>query len=768
RLTGFVRVEVHYNAPLQPAGSELIAGDPLLAALSRQVINPEHLQPARQDFPKPKPALETPADQKIRAAIEVSQPGVTAITYEALDTIGFPAGTVNPHNLHLARAGQAVAYEWDGDLDDKFEPDERLLFFAEPRFSRWTERDVYFLWEGTTPGARMGSQTAEPAGLPDGTAWSETTFEKNILYTPDCYCAPIPAGRDGDRWTWDNLQVPSRQTASYAFALPAADSSQGGTLTVWLIGYTDLEGLPDHQVDFSLNGTYLGSQGWDGKQAVEVNINIPPGVLNAGENTLTLKLPVDRVEGVWLDAYRLRFARGSAASGESLLFSGSEERSAYTVSLASAAGLRAYDISTVNQPARLSGYEVNGNTITLGDPQDGTHRYWLDTRARNPARMRLAETPRTGALTGADYIAIAPAAFIPALADLVQLRQGQGMQVAVEDVQAIYDAYGGGRPDPAAIRAFLIHAYAAWNPRPTFVLLVGDGTSDPKRYNATSTKTHIPPYLEVVDPWAGETASENRYAAVDGEDILPDLLIGRLPANSTTEVKTMAAKIVGYEAQAAPLAWSDQGMYVADNPDRAGDFPAMSEKVIHALPTPPLLPRRLYFDPQQVSREVFRDQLHDSWNEGAGLIMFAGHASILQWAEERFLEMEDIPFLENGKRLPVLLEMTCFTGSFQVPGFKTLDESLLRQPGGGVAAAWGSTGLGVLTGHRWLAEGFIARLYGDPNATIGEAALAGKLNLAKDGSFYDDLIDTFTLLGDPAMQVIHSDYQYLPITLQSP
>jgi hypothetical protein len=240
-----------------------------------------------------------------------------------------------------------------------------------------------------------------------------------------------------------------------------------------------------------------------------------------------------------------------------------------------------------------------------------------------------------------------------------------------------------------------------------------------------------------------------------------------MPANNVAQVKTMVAKIVAYEAQAGLQPWSHQGLIVADNPDQAGNFPQVSERVVLAVPTLPLFSRRLYFDPQQDGQQEFHDRLDGYWNAGAGLVMYTGHASILQWALERFLEMEDIPNLKNGARLPVLLAMTCFTGSFQVPGFQTLDESLLRQPGGGVVAAWGSTGLGVLTGHRWLAEGFIEQLYGSPQATLGEAALVGKLILSRDGPFYDDLIDTFTLLGDPAMQIVRSDYKYLPVTLQN-
>jgi hypothetical protein len=54
----------------------------------------------------------------------------------------------------------------------------------------------------------------------------------------------------------------------------------------------------------------------------------------------------------------------------------------------------------------------------------------------------------------------------------------------------------------------------------------------------------------------------------------------------------------------------------------------------------------------------------------------------------------------------------------------------------------------------------------DGQPELGAAALAGKLHLAAQDPAHDDLIDTFTLFGDPAMQV-HMDAGaptvYLPL-----
>jgi hypothetical protein len=348
------------------------------------------------------------------------------------------------------------------------------------------------------------------------------------------------------------------------------------------------------------------------------------------------------------------------------------------------------------------------------------------------------------------------------LVELVALRESQGLSVAVEDIQAIYDAFGDGLPDPSALKAYLAHAYEAWSTRPVYVLLVGDGTSDPKRYQNSSSMTFIPPFLADVDPWAGETASDNRYVTLEGDDNLPEMLIGRLPVNSLAEAQALISKIVQYSTSPEPGVWSGLAGYIADNRDGSGDFPKLLESLITQFQGPTLMPQRRYFDPEKDSPAEFHNSLEKAWNFGSSAMVYAGHASIFQWAVENFIHVEDIRDLANDSRLPVILELTCFTGSFQVPGFETFDESLLRHPSGGVIAAWGSTGLGISTGHRWLAEGFLKDTFSNPDSNLGSATLAGKLDLAAEGA-YTDLIDTFTLLGDPAMQLFSTHYSFMPL-----
>jgi hypothetical protein len=776
RLATQVRVAVHFNETLRPDAQAETGLDPLLATLKSVVVNPEQMHPGESPgLPSSLATYGMEVDDPV-AAVEVARRGLTSISYEGLVVAGIPVAGINPLNLRLTRSGTEIPYEWEGDGDTQFEPGERLLFYADPRFSRWTPVDVYFLSQGQTPAPPMSTRSADPAGLPGGNPVVETLVEKNRIYTPDCFCAPIPPGRDGDRWVWDDLHRPARPATQYEFDLASVAGEQPGSLTIWLIGYTDVGADPDHRVNIALNGTHLGQVNWDGKQAVSNTLSIPAQVLKNGSNTLSLSLPGIpgvAIEGTWLDAFSIRFSRSLTGSGNDLLFTGDEVAHSYQISLDTATGLRAYDVSDTQQLARLTGVIIDGGkTITLGDPASPGKRNYYVTNGSGifpPERLRQVKSIQAGSNSnGADYLVIAHHDFLPALTDLIQLRRAQGWTVLVEEVQAIYDAYGEGKPEPAAIHAYLEAAYKTWKTRPVHVLLVGDGTYDPKQNLEGSSGTFIPPFLAEVDPWAGETAADNRYVTVEGDDNLPDMLVGRLPVNSLVEAQTVVEKIVRYETQPAPGSWPGTGIVAADDPDDGGDFPFIAESILGPVTGSLVRPQRFYHLPPQVSASAVRQGILSAWNTGSALATYFGHASIHQWGVEQYLHLEDVNGLHNGHRLPLVLEMTCFTSSFQVPGFETLDEALLRHPGGGAIGTWGATGLGIATGHATLAESFLEAAIGE-RADFGTAALSGKLDLAIRNPDHLDLIDTFTLLGDPATKLnlaVGEDLFYLPLIQQ--
>ncbi len=266
-----------------------------------------------------------------------------------------------------------------------------------------------------------------------------------------------------------------------------------------------------------------------------------------------------------------------------------------------------------------------------------------EARAHTPANLA---TPRD-----ADVLYLAPAAFPSALAPLAARRQAQGHKVAVIDVQAIYNAWSYGQVSPDAIRAFLRYAAATWPHAPRAVTLVGDGTADPRDYSARHSPNIIPPYLAMVDPWVGETACETCYAQLDGDgplaDALPDLMLGRLPVKSATELQALVAKIIGYETAAGGMDWRSQALFFADNyrdaagtVDVAGDFAAFADQSAAQL-DPGFAVRRLYYDPapthqgkpwREPNAARANERTRELLSGGAGLVTYVGHSHQWQWA----------------------------------------------------------------------------------------------------------------------------------------
>jgi hypothetical protein len=152
-----------------------------------------------------------------------------------------------------------------------------------------------------------------------------------------------------------------------------------------------------------------------------------------------------------------------------------------------------------------------------------------------------------------------------------------------------------------------------------------------------------------------------------------------------------------------------------------------------------------------------RQQILDKINDGVLLTSYIGHATKDYWARERLLDKTGIGSLINGDKLTIALPMTCLDGYFHEAqvGSEAIAETNVRKAGGGAVASWSATGLGLAYGHDYLEQGLFLALFQSGVTRLGSAATAGKLYLLLNDptGVFDDLIDTYLLLGDPALQV---------------
>jgi hypothetical protein len=399
---------------------------------------------------------------------------------------------------------------------------------------------------------------------------------------------------------------------------------------------------------------------------------------------------------------------------------------------------------------------------------------------------RVAPAPSTPASPPADteYLIITHSDFITAVAPLAAHRAiSDGLRVFSTTVEAIYDVYSEGVVTATAIRDYISDAYhAPLSPTLTYVLLVGDGTTD------VSGDQYIPPYTIILDPpwWPGEplsAASDNRFVAVDGADNLADVFIGRLPVNNVNEATTVVEKILSYELAPPQWPWNERVLFFAGNedPDDGETFHDDSDWLYnHALPAT-FTGQRVYFCTDDCTAPYHYENITAAREAtvreidfGGLLASYVGHSSRHQWAVEPdtydpMFHLDDVANLHNGKALPVILEMTCYTSDFSHPAADTLDESLLRRSNGGAVATWGPTTLGRTSGHNVLQRAFFDALFAGGVTELGTLIKTAEIGLLEGEDL--DLLDTFILLGDPAMDlnltvVSWSHEVFLPVTLR--
>lgn len=753
----------------------------MLSVVSESVINAAQIAPqtgARE-------ALATGQMADLPTAIIETDgtAGMIELTYAELAVAGFPVDDSDLNHFHLYRGETEIAWRLigSGAKNDRLEAAESLIFYAPGTHSRWTVGEVFRLVAEEIPGLKMANGTATPSGLPLAQHTLKATAEEDLLYTAQCLCGFQPFGRDGDRWMWQELKRPGAESADFEIETPNFSASAPAQLTVWLIGVTDLKNVDnDHLASIYLNGTELGQVSWGGKTAQEATLTIPAGLLQAtNQVTVTLEETGELIDWIWVDAFEIEYAAGAsmAPSGTQLDFDGGTARSHYEVPVSQPANLHLYDLTDPDNPVNLLGFSVSNNQLSLGDPATGPRHYRLvqDGGYGSPQSVRLAQSLLTRDVVGATYIIVTPAEFSNQLNDLFALRSSQGYSVVIEEAERIYDQFGYGEPNPAAIKDYLNQAWDEWAPQPDMVLLVGDGHYDPRQNFDGSPEIKIPPFLLDIDPDIGETAVDNRFVTFDGpDDQLPEMKIGRLPVNTVEELQGVLQKVLAYDSADTGI-WSGNMSVIGDHNDPiAGDFPKQSNRLInHYFPRPWLTKRFYLAEPENrnhLPSASLNAEIKERWNRGNGLVMYTGHSSIHQWAVQRVFHIDDVESLSNVDRLPVVMGMTCFTSSFHYPEAQVLDESLLLNPNGGAVATWGATGLGVSTGHDSLANGFLNVIFQaeDDDKSLGEATVQGKLRLAIDRSAGDgnivELLDTFTLLGDPATQVrlIEPHPMYLP------
>jgi len=651
---------------------------------------------------------------------------------------GFPASS-----LSLSRLGSPVAFHLE-PASQTMGPGSRLLFWSEGGKANPYGTGAVYELELRSGGERMPRESAGPGETPAGRFQTSARFEEQRYYQ----AALVDAE---DLWLWDMVLAPGAKTFSFP-ASGLAPSSMPSKLEVVLQGASDFPSSPDHHVRLYVNGSLAGEDQWNGKERRTLALEIPPGVLREAGNQLELENVGDteaQYSMVFLDRFTLTYPRLALAEGGLLEGSwdqsGTAEVSPFT-SNPIVVDVTPPEPGADDTPRWLDGARLLQNTLRF-HVEAGRSYTVVDPASVLRADVRPASAPRWKLPTHrADYVAIGPRELLQTAKPLLDLRRRQGLEVASVPIDELFDEFGYGESRPEAIRDFLSYAYHHWQGGIRYVLLLGDASYDFKDYLGTHAQNLVPALpLRTTFLW---TASDPALASVNGDDLLPDVAIGRLPAGDPLELAAMVQKLLDFETGASDL--RGPVVLVTDNPDAAGDFDLdakdLMSSVLASRPTRHISLAALgVADTRSAILEAF--DLED-----ASSISYMGHGGIHLWASENLFDAGSVNLLAHRNHKPLVLTLDCLNGYFHFPYFDSLGEELLKAEDRGALAVIAPSGLSVNEPAHRLHKAILDELSNGRHSTLGQALAKAQQRFLHDTSF-PELLAIYHLFGDPALSL---------------
>lgn len=663
-----------------------------------------------------------------RVRIEIEEQGIYRIRFEDLQNINFDTEQINPKFFHFENQGREVAYWFEGDDDDFFEPGESLLLYGEafqgdylskiyehqsdhwpaygnwqPEFSaymleKYTSTNVYWLYIAESPGLSISEVDGKPQG-----AFVNTTFVDNAKFEEENVWWTTHFTNE-DTWFYDfstTQTYPFIKSYQILLVDPVISPQYDAQVEGQIVSDTSSSAFnPDHHLQFLLNGEQLSDDFWDGAVRHSFSGIINQQFLQSGLNEFSfivnsVGLPASRYG---FDFVSVSYNRQLKAVNDQLIFNMNPKANEdIEVTHLSSSENYLWNISNPLTPFAIQNTEFETGSLKFNHAVTMHQNYIVSNQtAIKPVQGLISLYFPPDLLSSqyqADYLIISPQIFLEELQPLVDYRSSQGYNVRLVDLQDVYNQFNFGISHPIAIKNFFGYLYQYWkSPPPQFVLLVGDGHWDLKNTRSPD-KIYLPPNFVWVDPLQGEVDSLSDLVAVAGDDIFPDAMIGRIPVNNDFELESYINKSIQFENSSSER--RKNITFVADNyylrdplnyfgcvdndpiticpTDPAGNFPSIINQVIEEEIHQPYQINRILLDDYNCRSStpenclMVTNDIIAAFNQGNQIISYNGHGAITNWASEKVFHVDHIAQMSNQDLYPVVLSLDCVDGYWYFP-----------------------------------------------------------------------------------------------------
>ncbi len=714
---------------------------------------------------------ESPFWGKPWARIKVTETGFHAITGQQLEDAGCQVVGMPSESFSML-AGPGIPFVLedcadehlptpvalsisDGD-DGIFDTADTLFFYGSAlvravvegdslahTWHRYDDANTYWLTWGGSPGVRMETFDASLRGYPQ---WGPTTA--HLVWLEQDYTWYVEEDRTG--WCWSPIP---QSSPSYIYFSPPPGSS-GRTLRVSIMHTRNTGSGSDSLV---LNGVTVVDSTFLNNRFMRLwAIDDPP--LNQGMNTL--KIWSSNTEGPSAFNY-LEIELETLLAPDRQLFFLDRAAGSYTFEVPGAEpGARAFLTGSPFSPVELVNWSISDGFARLSIGTEPSGSAWIVNPGSylQPASIEYAQPGRiVGTGLEGDVIVLFPESLMEFASAIEAVYAARGLTIVPASYSEVYDEFNQGVESPGAVRSFVRHALDHWANPPQALLLVGDSNHDPLGH--TTGERPLSPLFRTIG------GNDNKYGAGDGGfvtvhegAIAPELPVSRLPVSSGAELQEYIDRLTDYERASADGAWANRVIMAAD--DEWNGF-SISE-AIHTLATEGFVNSVIPFSvdvekmylidypwPQGTSpdgvhpeKPQARADFVNAINQGCSMVVFYGHGSYNQIAQENLLSSLDVPGLVNLPRLPVVFFASCNTGQFDMLGAECFSEALVKHTQGGAVAAIGSSDASIGPQNTALLTVFLESVYGPQRMSVSKAMWIAKIEAHNYRNHY------YNILGD--------------------
>ncbi|MFQ5446168.1 MAG: type IX secretion system sortase PorU, partial [Saprospiraceae bacterium] len=743
----------------------------------------------------------------------VTETGVHKLDFDFLKTqLGIPVENIDPRTLKIYGNGGGVlpelvaaeraddllenAIEVVGEDDGKFDPGDYILFYAEgperhyydpgkQTFSLpknyYDTRNYYFIKISAGNGLRIQEQPSLP-----GSTYTSNSFNDFIRYEKDIsnLLHEWSHGEgSGQQWVGDFYKITTSRTYDDEFRVDNLIGSATAKLMAVFAGRIETGSSGRYAI--TANGTTFTSSNFSttrgGSTDSYASVQIISGEFVPNDSQLKIELNFTKGsssfnEG-WLDYIEVNFRRQLLLSGSQMTFRDvntiGHPVSTFEIGNASASTV-VWDISNPLAPRRQSG-TLSGTTFSFSANTENLAEFI----AFDPVTGLLTAQPvgkienqNVHAVKDVDMAIIYHPDFKEDAERLAQHRsEFSHLDVALVDVEQLYNEFSSGRKDATAIRDFAKMVLDRSPEKFKSMLLFGDGSFDsrdiyklggdfiPVYETAHSTS---PIYAFPSDDYFA-LLSDNEGGNINFGAL--DIGVGRLPVKDAAEARDVVDKIIHYDTTPASLRdWRNRITFVADDEDNnlhIGDTDDIAEYIANKNPN--LNVDKIYLDAfPQVSTPggtrvpLANEALNNNIFKGTLAMIYLGHGGTKGWTQERILQIEDIIAWQNFDKMPLIITATCSFTAYDNPAFTSAGELSFLNKKGGAIGLFTTVRPVFASANERLTRQSMDTLFNKLNnerPRLGEVLRIGK-NKTGDQSNSRK----YLLIGDPAQQLALPNY----------